>query len=385
MDTVRKRGPISRAELARLVGLTPPTVSSLITRLGRVGLVRDAQVGVAGRGRPPLLVEARDEAGHVIGLELGTSHLRAAIATLEGRPLDSVEEPRERYIGVGETLDKAKRLLNRLASTTGIRVEETLAISVAVPGIVDSERGEVILAKNLLGWHQVPLGRLLTETYQVPVLVENDFRCAALGEYAFGAAADQATFLFLGLCEGIGSALVVDGRLLRGHHFLAGEIGYMGTRLENVGDPSQERDYLESVVSISAIRERVSAALRRGRRSLLEPLTAGNGSEITWSRVLASAQLADPLAVETTDHVAKGLAFAIANIASVCDPALVVLGTDFGDSGEVLLEAVRRLVKEQLPSQPEIVLSRLGAGAILAGALYMAARTAENTILAQTA
>ena len=303
------------------------------------------------------------------------------MANLSGKLIHTIEEPRNKYIGVNESIDQCKTIIDRLLSQSGINWDKVLALSVAVPGITDSQNGIVILAKNLYGWYQVPLGRILQETYHIPIIVENDLRCAALGEYAYGAARGQDTFVIVGLREGVGCALMVNGQVLQGHNFMAGEIGYMCANISSIRNTVAKRGYLESYFDMQFIREKVSKALRQGTRSSLDAFTPGEENEITMKDILDHAMQNDELALEIASLITNGLAFTITNITVVCDPELVVLGSDFGIGGEFLISEVRRLVNDQIPFQPEIVLSSLGSNSVLSGALHMAIATAEERIL----
>jgi predicted NBD/HSP70 family sugar kinase len=381
LDAVKFHGPISRSDLARLVGLSPPTVSSLVGHLLERDLLKEAELESTNIGRPPQLFHYNESAGYVIGVEINYTSIRSSMANLSGKLIHTIEEPRNKYIGVNESIDQCKTIIDRLLSQSGINWDKVLALSVAVPGITDSQNGIVILAKNLYGWYQVPLGRILQETYHIPIIVENDLRCAALGEYAYGAARGQDTFVIVGLREGVGCALMVNGQVLQGHNFMAGEIGYMCANISSIRNTVAKRGYLESYFDMQFIREKVSKALRQGTRSSLDAFTPGEENEITMKDILDHAMQNDELALEVASLIANGLAFTITNITVVCDPELVVLGSDFGIGGEFLISEVRRLVNDQIPFQPEIVLSSLGSNSVLSGALHMAIATAEERIL----
>ena len=385
LEMIKQQGPISRAGLSRNLNLSPPTISSLVQSLKRVGLVVDADEVIPNRGRPPQLVQYNEHAGYVLGMEVKTTSIRVALATLQGHMIDSLEEPHDRYIGAAASFDQCQKAIKNLIGNHQIPQSEILALSIAVPGIINSKTNEVIFAKNLMNWHDIPLGKLFNETLKMPVTVENDFRCGAIGEFAYGAAKGYKSFVFLGLCEGVGSAIMIEGNLMRGHHFLSGEIGYMSTRLVYEDGTAHDRDYLENHIGIGRIREILLESRSRGKRSALLQNNLVPDQTITIEAILHHAAQKDDLAMEIFRHVTRGLAFAIANIAVVCDPPLVVLCLNNSDQGKSLLTSIQNQLKDQIPFQPELVLSTLGQDGILAGAIYRATQIAEEGLLADIA
>jgi len=355
LGAIKKFGPISRADLARLVNLSPPTVSSIVSYLEQRKLVRETELNNTIRGRPPRLIQYNENAGYIVGMEISYTKIKTTIATLLGNELHTIEEPRKRYIGVNDCIDQCISLLHQLSSHSNIQWNEILALSVAVPGIVNSDNGDVI--------------------------IENDIRCAAIGEYASGAARDLDSFVIIDLCEGVGSAIMVNGQLLKGHNFAAGEIGYMCTDINSIGYASAEREYLENYFGLGAIRDKVLKELRRGRRSSLDVIALGKEHDITFDKLMNYAKQGDTLALEITSFVANGLAFAISNIAAVFDPDLVILGPNIEPGGEFLLKEVRHLIDEQIPFRPEVVQSTLGSQAILTGAIHTAIIEGEEKII----
>ncbi|MGD0610828.1 MAG: ROK family transcriptional regulator [Anaerolineales bacterium] len=382
LRAIKNNGPISRANLARLVKLSPPTVSSLVAKLETAKLVRGTDKDQSDRGRPPQMVEFNEHAGYVIALEINYTFIRATYATLRGTPLKVAREPRNRFAVVSETIDQCVELVKQLSIQSQIPLSDISALSISVPGIVNSETGEVVLAKHLLGWHQVPLGKLIQSALGIPVFVENDIRCAALGEFAYGVAQGHKSFVYIGLCGGIGSAIILNGALIHGSHFLAGEIGYLSTNLGSTGNTSIERKYLENIISIGVIRENILQELRRGRRSSLEEISPADEDQMTLSHILANARENDAFALEVTNDLAKGLAYAVANMSVMFDPDLIVLGPNYGAGEEILLAEVEKLLDQQLPFHPEVTLSQFSSNGMASGALFIAGEKAIEQFLA---
>jgi glucokinase len=364
------------------VKLSPPAVSSLVSKLEEARLVTDTQKNQNERGRPSQMVEFNEHAGCVVALEINYTSIRVIYATLRGTPLKIVQETRNRFAVVSETIEQCIELVKRSSAQSQIPLSSISALCISIPGIVNSVTGEVVFAKHLLGWHQVPLGELIRAALGIPVFVENDVRCAALGEYANGVAQGHESFVYIGLCGGIGAAIMVNGSLIHGSHFLAGEIGYFNTYLESAGSASNEQNYLENVIGIGVIQEKILHELRRGRKTALL-VSPGEEERVTLGRILTNARENDEFSLEIMNHLAKGLAYAVANMSVMFDPDLIVLGPNYGVGEEILLEDLKKLVDQQLPFHPNVVLCKLNSKEMASGALYIASEQAIERSLSK--
>jgi predicted NBD/HSP70 family sugar kinase len=250
-----RRGPASRADLARATGLTRVTVSDLVGELTADGLVEELGAPVGSRvGKPPTLVGLDADATHVIGIDLSaTDRMTGAVINLAGSVQARHELPLE-----GVTGDAAVALVRRLASELiAMSDRPVLGIGIGSPGVVDAA-GTVIDAPNL-AWADTPLAASLAEALDLPVFVANDANTAVLGEHTFGAT-DDGGLMVLRVGIGVGAGLVLEGSLLHGHLGAAGEIGHV------VVDPEGERcacsrtGCLETILAVPHLRRRLEGS-----------------------------------------------------------------------------------------------------------------------------
>jgi predicted NBD/HSP70 family sugar kinase len=247
-------GPASRADLARVTGLTRVTISGLVG-----GLIDEGLLGALGApaeikvGKRPTLVGLLPDAAHIIVLNLPDDRMTGAVLDLFGQVKARAELPREGAKGEA-AVRLASRLAQQLREATG---RPLLGIGVGSPGVVDGS-GVVLNAPNL-GWAGLDLAGILRAEFGIPVYVANDANTAALGEHTFGETA-AADLMLLRIGTGVGAGLVVGGALVDGHNSAAGEIGHV------VVDPAGLRcacgriGCLETVLAVPH--------LRRGDRSL---------------------------------------------------------------------------------------------------------------------
>ena len=298
--------------------------------------------------------------GLIAGIDLGASNVRVAIVNHDGE----VQARRPMPYGGGAPGE----LLDRLADTVGQLARSVWvggavdAIGMALPGAVNPQRGTVASAANLPGWDDVHLVDDLRGRCGVPVAIDNDANAAALGEGWLGAAKGLRDFVFIALGTGIGSGVVLDGRLRRGPHFLAGEVAFFAMTPDHVRAPGWDA-CLEGVAG--------GRAYDRMARELL-------GAHASGRDLFAAARGGDAAAQRAVRNGQEYLAMAIADVIAVLDLEAVVFGGGVAAAqGEWFLAPVREMALRCVPSRPWLVLSSLGEDAQLLGAVRLALDSLE--------
>ena len=200
-----------------------------------------------------------------------------------------------------------------------------LGIGVGVPGLIDVQRGTIVVAPNL-NWHDIPLRQMWTQLFNLPVFVENDANAAALGEYYFGVAREVKNFIYLSADVGLGGGIVLDGKLFRGHSGYAGEVGHMTIEPNGLPCSCGRRGCWETLVGLRGIVHQIQVMLQNGATSLIRDLVQGDLNNITFEQVVAAAEAGDAIALNALYNVAKWLGIGIANLVNVFNPEMVVLG-----------------------------------------------------------
>lgn len=273
LRTIYDRTSTSRAEVARLTGLTRTSVSHLVGELIGSDLVEEVGRGPSSGGKAPILLSVKADARHVIGLDLGEGYFNGAMVDLRGRVLHSVSRPLEGRDG-DAALQLVFALIDALVTRNGTR--PLLGVGIGAPGLIDSRSGTVRWAVNL-DWADLPLGPIIAERYGVPVVVANDSQAAALGELTFVQSSRPANLLVIRVGRGLGAGIVLNGQLFQGDGFGAGEIGHTASVVDGERCRCGSIGCLETVASMSAM---VRAArqvdpLVSDDRLLIEALQAG--------------------------------------------------------------------------------------------------------------
>jgi predicted NBD/HSP70 family sugar kinase len=371
LSQIRQVGPCSRADLARLSGLSKPTVSLALANVERSGLVRIAGQRTGVPGRSARLYEIRPDAGFVLGLDIGHHYLRGALADLAGE-VRAKHSARTRATSVRGRLADLLSLADTLCAEAGVARDSITQTVIGSPGVYDPRRNAMALTGGLAGLSRPAVLAGLREAFGQDLVVENDVDAAALAEQAHGHGREFASFAFVWIGSGIGLGLVLDGRLHRGAHGVAGEIAYMpisegqGTDEED----ARRRGALEAAGSAPAV---VRAARRAGMRG---PVSARS--------VFTAAARGDERAAAVVAGEARLVAKAISAVVTVVDPELVVLGGGIGQAPG-FAAAVTAELRALAPVLPEVRVSALGTDAVVDGCLASGTELAWARLIRLTA
>jgi len=365
LDTIRGSSPISRAEISRRAGISKPTVSLALQSLVDAGLVREARRGPGGPSYGALFFEPVPEAAFVIGLDLGARFLRGAVCDLSGA-VRTRQDIELRGVDADGALDAIASLGESLIAGVSLPADRIDGVVLGVPGMIDSAKGTLQLTTpNIPGLEGREFGTDLQERLGLTVTLENDVNLAAVGERWQGVARGVDDFAFLSIGTGMGMGLVLGGELHRGNHGAAGEVDWALAGVSDQVDPSAE--------GVAALGASISQDGSSG---------AALGPPYDAREIFAAARRGDAVARTIVEEVARRIAAHIAPVASVADPALVVLGGGIGSNGDLLLTPVRRLLSDWMPYSPRVEISSLGEAAVLTGALAVGLRSAlDNTFV----
>lgn len=369
---VRECSMASRADIAKISGLTPATVSSIISDLLDLGIVRETGSGESSGGRKPILIALHEAAWGVIGLDLGPRQIHAGIVDLSGRAVCDEIVPLPKDRSSASILHVMGQVTERLLSQSRSRHIHIIGIGIGAHGLVDSQAG-VSLYAPAFQWEHVAIRDWFASRYDLPVMVDNDARAMALGEKWYGAAQQAESFLFLNVGTGIGSGIYWNGQLMNGAHYGAGEIGHIP-----ISDNSAEVCYcgksgcLSTFASGPAMEKRARLAANLDANSLLHKLSGGDVTYITGPLIHHAAQLGDALSARILRETGEQIGSALAIMVNVINPELILIGGGVAEAGEYVMAPLReRIGKEAMAVNTEklqILPGRLGSVCGVVGA-----------------
>jgi len=226
-------------------------------------------------------------------------------------------------------------------------IERPDTIGVCAPGPLDPVLGVVLDAPNLRGWRNVPLAAELARSLGAEVRLENDANAAALAEWRLGAGRGTRNMVFATMSTGVGAGLILDGRLYRGSHFLAGEIGHAPIR--RVGRTHAGLvGTLEAYAGGAAIAQRIREEIGSGRNSRIADLAGGDPARISARHWVEAIRAGDEYAQELQREFVEDVAQALAALVMTLDPDAIVLGTIVEHNPDLFLDAIAARVRERV-------------------------------------
>ncbi|MEU1819082.1 ROK family transcriptional regulator [Streptomyces roseifaciens] len=366
---VRRAGSLTQAEIARATGLSAATVSNIVRELKDGGTVEVTPTSSGGRRARS--VSLSGDAGIVVGVDFGHTHLRVAIGNLAQRVLAEDAEPLDVDASAAQGLDRAEQLVRRLIDDVGIDPGKIIGVGLGVPGPIDVETGTLGSTAILPGWAGTNPRDELAARLNVPVHVDNDANLGALGELVWGAGRGAADLAYIKVASGVGAGLVINGQIYRGPGGTAGEIGHI--TLDESGPVCRcgNRGCLETFTAA---------------RYVLPLLHSAHGTDLTVTRMVQLAREGDPGCRRVISDVGRHIGSGVANLCNLLNPRRVVLGGDLADSGELVLAPIRESVSRYaIPSaarQLEVVPGALGGRAEVLGALALVlSEMGDSTLL----
>jgi len=357
---------ISRADIARLTGLSRSTITEIVSELLPTGLVRELGAGPSRGGRPPIVLEFDDNAARILGIEMGAAHVAVALTDLRGEVLawqHSAHAVRDDPVGTRAEI--ARLVAACLAQVPGAR-RRLLGLGIAVPAPVDPRHPDRLSGLVLPEWHGRSGFRALASRLRVPLFVDNDANLGALAEHWWGAGRGIDDFAYVKLATGVGSGHFVRGDVYRGATGVAGEIGHMA--IDPHGKPCVcgLRGCLATFVGAPALVARAEELLPRHPRSRLARAAP------TIESIEDAALAGDALGLQIVREAAGHLGIAIAGLLNLMNPRLVILGGGLARLGDLLLDPLRDVVRNRTLvsslAAAEVRTSELGPRSIAIGA-----------------
>jgi len=310
--------------------------------------------------------------GKRIGIDVGGTNVKIALVDDKGKIIYSNSVPTYAQMGYEYTVNNIKQAIKDLMRETNTKTTDIQGIGFDFPGQVDYKTGVVKLAPNIPGWVNVPIAKMIEDEFHIPTKIDNDVRCAALGELKFGAGKGCENFVCITVGTGIGSGLVINGQLVRGAANAAGEIGHI--KLQMHGGPicgCGDTGCLEAFASGPSIVAMAQEYLKGGKSTKFREM-AGVDGEITPYIVAKAAEAGDPVAKRIFEITGTYIGMGLVSVINLLNPEKVIIGGGVAEAGDLLLDPIRKTIKERAMviagNSVEVVPAQLGNSAGVIGA-----------------
>lgn len=381
LNLVREYQPVSRADLARRMRVGRGVVTTLVNELIAEDAIYEGATGESPRGRKPTYLFVRTQDRLVVAIDVRFSQTYLMLSDFGGRQI---------AIGTFDTIFSPAALVAELATriqhllATHRRVGSCEGIGLVVPGMVDQRTGRVLNAPQL-GWRNVDIRDALAERTGLPVHIENAPIACALAQMWMGReTAGEDGFVYLSVSDGVGAGVVINGEVVRGHDYTAGEFGHVSLDLNGppclCGARGCWEAYTSNLATLSRYvgRDLVAKAGGRARR---------RSTTLTITDVVARARAGEPRAVAAIQETARYLGLGLANVINALNPGRVFIGGEITAAWELIEGPVRAALATRAltdaaartPITPEQAVDypRLrGATALVAAPTFAAPRVA---------
>ncbi|HUC14192.1 MAG TPA: ROK family transcriptional regulator [Acidimicrobiales bacterium] len=357
---VLRTGAASRADVVRTTGLSPTTVSAIVSELVESGLINEVGEGKSSGGRPPLLLRIDDERNYIVGLKVTRFDISIAVTDLRAEVLHSelveldglgAAELGEHPFGSSHAneVDPASVLDQLCAATAdavrkaGVGLDQVVGIGIGLAGLVEAGTG-ICRYSPAFGWRNVAVAGPLAQRLGRPVLVDNDVNTLTVAEQWFGRGHGVDDFVVVTVGEGVGAGLVIDGKLCRGVRGAAGEIGHLPVGGSTVRCRCGQRGCLEALSSDHAVLRYIDEALQRGESSsVCRPDTFS----LTIHEVREAAESGDSVAARALEKAGYALGVGIATLVNLLNPRLVILSGEGTLAGPLRSDAALAAMQER--------------------------------------
>lgn len=371
LKVIKNNGSLSRADIAKLTGLTPASVTNITKILIESDYLIERGIGESSGGRPPIILEINIKARYIIGVSIGVGSIDVVLTDLGA----DIVLKRSVYIDENSVNDEyvfthLVNLINEVIEISEVDKNKIAGIGVAMHGVVNPILG-ISQYAPYYNWESINVKSILEEKFKYPVFVDNDVRAIALGEGLFGVAKAIDNFVVISISNGIGAGIIIDNKPYYGVDYSAGEIGHMVVEQDGALCKCGNYGCLESIASNRSIEKKVIRSIKQGVQSSLA-YDIENIEKINIKDISISASKGDELSSKVLRESSRYIGIAISKLVNILNPKLIVMVGDIFEQDKIIIETLREVVKKQglrvSSNNLNIVKSDLGENADVIGA-----------------
>ncbi|MGD1063917.1 MAG: ROK family transcriptional regulator [Terracidiphilus sp.] len=376
LHLIHEGAACSRLDIARKMGLSPALITSLVRRLIARGLVAEAAPTSNAVGRKPIPLKIRGDAGHLLGVDIGSYFTHVVVTDLNGRVVHKSQIETGIAEGRVAVLRRVFKCVHETFKASKAPKGSLLGAGIAHSGVIDAKNGVVLSFPRpgqMAEWKNVPLQAIFEKELEIPCRLEDSVRTMAVAERVFGLGKDVNDFLFIEVGMGIGAAFYFNGELYCGGCGKAGEFGHITVNEEGPLCSCGNSGCLESVASCAAMIEASRAAIERGVDSKIRDLAGGDPGRISVELIARAAMENDSLAFRVLQEAASYIAIGLADLVNLLNPSLIIFGGAlFRAAPQLLSDPLKRVIRqralEKSANDVQLKVSPLGSEAGALGA-----------------
>ena len=372
LNLIRDQELISRAEIAKILGLTPATVSSAVNDLVRRGIVKESGMGDSSGGRKPVLLGLEENRMYFIGVDIHKDGVKAAIVNIKGKILYSVERA---FRGILDDLQgHVNATIREVRAISHLDSSKLYGIGIGMHGVVDIDN-EITVFVPAMALRNVVIKPYVEREQKLPVIIDNDSNAMAIGERQFGNARGLENFVFVNAGKGIGAGIVLNGEIFYGKNFTAGEVGHIHVSDNGLKCVCGRYGCLDTVASERSMVNDFKNKLQSGIPSIVVELVDNNLERVNLDVIIQAARMGDAYATNALERAGHYIGIAMSYVINILSPESIVFGGSMSLAGDYILgpfiEAATKASMVESIEGVTIVPSATGENAGVIGAATM--------------
>jgi len=328
---IRKQGPISRIELTEITGCSAGTVSNHVRTLIKKGFVIETKKGISSGGRKPIQLMINPHKAYIFSIEIEVNQIKIVMFDLEIKVITKSIIPITYKDDYKKTLEQVFFEMDKMREEKNLKLDNLLGIGVAVPGLIDKEKGILGFAPNL-GWKNVYILKIFKDKFNLPVILDNEAKAAAIGEREF-IYPKMDNMVFISINEGIGCGVILNGELYRGASGNAGEFGHIIIDTNGPECHCGNRGCWETLASESYI---VNRYLK----------SSNSNKELTKKEIYQLGKNGDKKVIEIFNEAGRNIGVGLVNIINGLSPELLVIGGGIVEIKDYIYEEIIKKLEE---------------------------------------
>lgn len=363
---------LSIPEIAKQMDISTPTVTKMVNELINKNYIYSIGKIEQGEGRPPTLYTINPEIGYFIGVDIKHNYIRIGLIDFSGN-IQMIKN-------LSYTIDNTEKSLNELCSLIQNFIKESninstliISIQINISGRVNPTLG---ISHTMFSFLEDPISEVLEYKLGHPITIENDTRSMFFGEIYKGCIDNEKDIIYINLSWGLGSALMVNGQVVKGKSGFSGELGHFYAFDNEILCHCGKRGCLETEVSGSALYRTCIEEINKGKQSILSEKVINDPKNFTLEDIIEAINKEDVLCIELMEQIAIKLGKQIANLINLLNPELIVIGGSLARTGDYLLLPLKLTLKKYtlnaVNKDSKILLSNLKDEAGIIGACYLA-------------
>jgi len=352
LELIRKRGPISRPEISKEIGINVVTISNYIDDFIKHNLVFEKELDISEGGRRPVLLDLNPQGGYIIGVGLNLMNMVGLLVDLKGNIIIKTQIAKPHRPSVKDITESLLQIIREIFRRSKDYTANIKGIGVGIAGLVNKQNGSIHWPQKMNHYYtyasvDLPLKDLIEREFNVPALIENDATSACFGEYWLGIESGIRNLIYM--FSGVGCGLLINGSIYRGANGYAGEVSVYNYKEQDLFNcESGSTCFLKRWEMDLGILNDLKARFAKDQESAARffKLTSSNIENVDLKSVFIASRNGEPAAQAALDSAAKRLGIKIASLVNLLNPQMVVIGGGFEEAGESFLNKVAATVKE---------------------------------------